>query len=121
MVKVATTTTISVNMPLGTSTSVMLATTLHGLSDYYGLDYDVLDKTIQCESQWNTNAYVPWDVTGEAIGLAQFHDDTFNRYANDLGLSNPDINNPYSQLEVMAYMMSIGQEKRWSCYTKLFL
>lgn len=120
MAKVATTTVYrSIDIPLGSDKSEMIRASVRGLSDYYGLDYNLLDKTIRCESSYNPNAYVPMDVTGRAVGLFQFHDDTFYEFAKKLGLPDPDIFNPYQQIETAAYMFSIGLKDRWTCAREL--
>jgi hypothetical protein len=76
----------------------------------YGLNYDVLYKVIHCESSWNPNAV---GDNGLAFSVAQFHRPTFNYFCKG------EYENPYHQIDCMAYMFSIGKQYHWTCYKML--
>ena len=78
----------------------------------YGLDYDYMDKIVQCESSWDT------DTLGDskrALGLFQFHSPTFDRYCHG------DRRNPFDQIDCATMMFSEGLDYHWTCATKILL
>lgn len=118
--RVATTTVnIPVDLQVEASTTAKLEASLQALSDFYHISYDDLHKTIDCESGWNPKALNASDPEGGSRGIAQFQPSTFARFSTELGIENPDIWNPYQAIEIMAYMFSIGQANRWSCFKKI--
>lgn len=122
LVRVATTTSsIPVYLPLNESKIEMLDATLLALSSYYGISYSNIHRVISCESGWDIHAMNLKDPEGGSRGLLQFQPTTYEGFAQELGIEYPDIYNPFQQMEVAAYMWSIGQQKRWSCFKKLGL
>ncbi len=89
----------------------------------YGASLDELTAVMLCESAGNQTAYNPKDPNGGSHGLFQFQVPTFNWLAKESGVFEPDINNPYSQIEVAAYAFGRGEKykKHWACYRQLFL
>lgn len=72
-------------------------------------------KVIDCESDFNPNAYNPHDPNSGSRGIAQFQNGTFKHFSKEAGLKDPDVWNPAHSLDVMAYMFSKNLEKHWSC------
>lgn len=87
-------------------------------ANQYGVNPQLMRKTIECESQFKETAYNASDPYGGAFGVAQFLKPTFYRYAKIVKIENPDIWNTDQQLEIMGYMFSIGQAKQWTCARK---
>jgi len=83
----------------------------------YHIDPLPLYKVAKCESNLDIHAI---GDHGLAIGLLQFHRETFNQYAKQLEIQNPDINNPSQQAAVSAYMFSLHRQSAWTCYGKLY-
>lgn len=120
MVKTATSTdSVSVPIAFGDTQQMMLDDALVELTDYYGVSYGKMNAVIQCESGWNPKAINLKDPEGGSKGILQFQQSTFDYFAKDLGLKDPDIWNPYQQIEVATLMWSRELESRWSCYKKL--
>ena len=84
-------------------------------ADKYQVDSESISKTIHCESRNNPKAINRNDPNGGSKGIAQFQTKTFYNYAKKINIKNPDIWNTEQQVEVMAYMFSINQQKQWSC------
>lgn len=82
----------------------------------YEVNAQLMRATISCESGFNESAYNGSDPYGGAHGIAQFLKPTFYRYASQLKIESPDIWNTDQQLELMAYMFSIGEAKQWTCW-----
>jgi len=126
LVKLSTTTEyISVPIVEGTSKVQMLKLSLNALAETYKLDYDALSNVVSCEGQWNPDAYNPNDPTSdgsdsvESVGLLQFKQNRFKSLAEDLGIEEPDITNPFQQLESFVYAWSQGNQRWWSCSKKV--
>jgi soluble lytic murein transglycosylase-like protein len=90
------------------------------LVEYYSEKYKVIEKemlaVINCESGFNPLALNKGDPNGGSKGIAQFQQETFDRYSQELKIENPDIWNVEQQIEVMAYMFSLKEQHQWSCY-----
>lgn len=76
--------------------------------------------TIKCESNFDPIAWNKSDPYGGAKGIGQFLQPTFDHYSKKAGIENPDIWNVDHQLQTMAYMFSIGEERQWVCYRKFY-
>ena len=90
------------------------------VAEEYGVDASQLEKTIKCESQFKPDAWNKEDHLGGAKGIAQFLQPTFDRYSKQMGFEEADVWNPYDAMRVMAYMFSIGEERQWTCFRKLY-
>ncbi|MGV8131681.1 MAG: transglycosylase SLT domain-containing protein [Candidatus Pacearchaeota archaeon] len=90
-------------------------------ADKWGIDKELLHKVVKCESSYRPDA-VNWSdshkLSEGSHGIAQFSKETFKHYGKDIGLENGDPYNPSEALDVMGYMISIGQGKHWTCYRK---
>jgi len=73
----------------------------------YGIEdqIETAKKIISCESGFQINP----KHNGISWGIAQFTKPTWEDFGKG------DIMNPYSQLEVMAKMISMGLINRWDC------
>lgn len=78
----------------------------------FGCNAGQLIRVMYCESGGRSNAY---NRSGPYIGLFQFLTSTFNANARRIGIANPNIWDPYQQINVAAYMFSIGQSGQWGC------
>ena len=74
----------------------------------------LVDKIIQCESDWDNSAR---GKAGE-IGLAQFKIQTWN-YFNKLRGTDLDIYNAEQQVEMLEWGLRNGMENHWSCFKKV--
>ncbi len=91
-------------------------------ADMYNVSQAKLIQTLKCESGMKQTYDNGYPVLGEhqEIGIAQFQNLTFFHFALKMGLTNPNIQDPIQQIEVMAYVFSIGGQHNWTCYTKLY-
>lgn len=86
-------------------------------SELYGVSYNEMYLTIDCESGFNTHAVNPNDPS---YGIAQFTPPTFYHFAPLAGIQKPDIGSTTEQLQTMAFMFSIGKADRWTCHRLIF-
>jgi len=82
----------------------------------YGVDANILEKVMLCESNGNIN--VKRGDGGLARGVMQFHEGTFNRYSREVG-EGLSYDSYKDQIQVAAYMFSIGQARQWTTYRAL--
>jgi hypothetical protein len=91
--------------------------------DRYALEYkvlaEVMRKVIACESAFNEKAWNKSDPYGGAKGIGQFLQPTFDAYSKKAGIENGDIWNVDHQLQTMAYMFSIKEQRQWVCFRQL--
>jgi|SRR3989344_4675743 len=66
---------------------------------------------VNCESNWNQ--YKLGDG-GRAIGLAQFHEDTFLMFQKQSGIKG-SIFDAYTQLKMLAWALEEKKEHHWTC------
>lgn len=78
----------------------------------YGCNTSQLVRVMMCESKGNPKAI---NKISGASGLFQFMPRTFAANAARVGIKNQDIWNPSQQIEVAAFMFSIGQAVQWTC------
>jgi hypothetical protein len=78
----------------------------------YGVDPVIFKKVMFCESHNKQSAI---GDSGRAVGVFQFHKGTFDGYAKKLG-KTLDINSYRDQIELAAYMFSIGEARHWTAY-----
>ena len=76
----------------------------------YGCDSTQVIRVMYCESGGRSNA-----VNGIHKGLFQFNPNTFQANAKRVGLSNPNIWDPWQQITVATWMFANGQAWQWSC------
>ncbi len=81
----------------------------------YKIDGNLLKKVMWCESSNNPKAI---GDHGLANNVMQFHKPTFDSYSKSLGESL-NYDSYQDQIKLAAYMFSIGEEKNWTCYSKL--
>lgn len=86
----------------------------------YGIDANEFRKVAECESHLNEKAWNKLDPNTGSKGVFQFQDATFAHYSKEVGIVNPDVFNPWHNIETAAYMFSKGEQKQWTCYRKLF-
>ncbi len=84
----------------------------------YNVSFEEINKVIICESGWDKNS------TGDhglANGLAQFHEETFNRWSKQMG-EDLDYKTNYGQLKLMSWAFSKGKnyKRAWSCWSKIY-
>lgn len=87
--------------------------------DKYNVSEKLMNKIIQCESGFYWKAWNKKDPHGGAKGIAQFLQPTFDKWSELAGIKNADIWDVDNQLETMAYMLSKGEARQWSCYKSL--
>ena len=68
-------------------------------------------EIIQCESNWNQ--YKLGDG-GRAIGLAQFHEDTFLMFQKQSGIKG-SIFDAYTQLKMLSWALEEKKDHHWTC------
>ena len=81
----------------------------------YGSSPTQLEKVMQCESSGNPNAWNKKDPGDGSKGIMQFQKNTFYDHAQKLGISDPDIWNVDQQIQIAAYMFSLGEQYQWTC------
>ena len=69
----------------------------------------------KCESQFNPLAWNKSDPNGGSRGPLQFQEKTFYGFAKKYNIDNPDIWNPYQQVNLFVYMVRDGLKSHWSC------
>ena len=81
------------------------------MAEEIGIDVEVFDKTLQCESEYR------WDAVGDkgaSIGVAQLRYPT-----RDWGISTSSALDPYKNIMVAAKAFKNGLAKKWTCYRDL--
>ena len=82
-------------------------------ADLYGVDSNLVQKIVQCESKGNKNAKGDFN---KANGIAQFWEETFNRMSKILG-EKLDYNSSYDQIKLLSFAMSKPDLAReWTSY-----
>lgn len=83
----------------------------------YGCNAALVISVMYCESGGRPNA----SNGGTYIGLFQFLPSTFTANAKRIGITSPNIWDPYQQIDVATWMFSRGQERQWpSCTSKYY-
>lgn len=85
---------------------------LKNLSITYGIDYQNIFATVNCESGFDENAY---NVGGDSYGPAQFIPSTWD-WMNKIRGTNKDYLNPLHQLDMMAWAFSKDYQHHWDCW-----
>jgi soluble lytic murein transglycosylase-like protein len=80
------------------------------ICNQYGCNSDQVIRVMNCESGGRANA-----TNGIHTGLFQFNPNTFASYAKKVGISSPNIWDPYQQIQVAGWMFANGQAGQWSC------
>lgn len=90
----------------------------------YNVSADEMKATIQCESGGSTtiqSRHIRPDGTREqSYGLAQFHIPAGNKTPDGIVITKEMAQDPKIAIESMAYHFSIGHQKKWTCWKKLF-
>ena len=82
-------------------------------SELYGSNEDIVRAVIRCESHGLHSAK---GDGGNANGIAQFWEGTFNRMSNKLG-EKLDYNSEYDQVKLLSFAMSKPELAReWTSY-----
>ena len=83
----------------------------------YGVDYNLINSVIECESHWNPKAK---GDNGRALNLAQFHKGTFENWEKQYG-EDLNWNSAHDQIKLMAWAFSKGEQYRddWTTYTAI--
>lgn len=88
------------------------------VAEKYKISANMMNKIIKCESNYNPKA-VNWSDSHKyskgSHGIAQFSMETIKDFGKEIGIEDADPYNVDQALEVMAYMLSIGKEKHWTC------
>lgn len=84
-------------------------------SGKYGVSYDDMYKLAWCESGLKEKAFNGKDPYGGAHGIYQYLKPTFATYSKKFGFTEPDIWNVDQQIELTAWMVSLGEAKQWTC------
>jgi hypothetical protein len=79
--------------------------------EYYGCNSTQLIRVAWCESKFDPDVV----GAGKYHGLFQFYTPTFLANSKRVGISKPNIYNPYQQIEVATYMFANGQARQWGC------
>lgn len=73
-----------------------------------------------CESGINNKALNPKDSDGtRSVGLLQFKDKTFYKWAKLAQIDKPDIWNPIQQIVLYRWADEQGLNYHWGCYNRL--
>lgn len=83
----------------------------------YGVDVEIINKIVFCESSFNIEAI---GSQGE-IGLAQFKKSTFVELAKKANFDYfmDDIYNPKKQIELLVWAIKNGYGNYWTCFRKI--
>lgn len=84
-------------------------------SNIYAVSAETLTKVMMCESNLDNSKI---GDNGLAIGIAQFHQPTFDNFSKQLG-EDLDIKNEEHQIKLMAYAFSKGDANHWTAYRAL--
>ena len=94
-----------------TSTVIEIKLAIDYVSEKYGLDKAALYTTIQCESGFDNSKI---GDHGLAVGIAQFHPDTFKRFCTG------DYHSAKDQLNCMGQMWQKKLQHHWTCWSRYF-
>ena len=72
-----------------------------------------------CESRINNKALNPNDPDTRSVGLLQFKDKTFFKWAKLAEIDEPDIWNPWQQIVLYRWAKENNLLNHWSCYRTL--
>ncbi len=88
-------------------------------ADKYSVSRQLMHKVVKCESSYNATA-VNWNdshkLSQGSHGVAQFSKETFIGFAKQMGKSYSDPYNAEQALDVMAWAVSKGYGRHWSCF-----
>lgn len=77
-------------------------------AELYGLDPQLFQDVLECESGFNPNAV---GDHGTSWGIAQLHDPE-----TDWQISTSTALDPYLSIRIMARMWARGEAGRWTCW-----
>lgn len=85
--------------------------------DHYARVFQIepgaLYELMECESGGNPKSFNPADPNGGSYGLYQYQKKTWDLFAKEARVENPDIWNPHDQILVTAYAFSRGRQNHW--------
>lgn len=80
------------------------------------VDINLVINIIECESSGRYNAV---GDGGLSVGIAQFREETFNRFKLKARMPRLRWKNPIDQLRLMVWMIDHGYGNHWTCYRVL--
>lgn len=84
-------------------------------STQYSVSYEEMRRVMLCESSGKIDAV---GDNGLAFGLYQFHENTFNMFAKDLG-EKLEWKNPEHQIKLANWSFAHGKQTHWSCWKNI--
>lgn len=81
----------------------------------YQIDASVFKKVMWCESSNRPDAI---GDNGKAVGVMQFHKETFDEQSKLLG-EELDYNSTKDQIKLASWMFSKNKQSHWTCYNKV--
>ena len=93
---------------------------LQAIATKYNLHVAEFTAVAKCESNFRADALNRADPGTGSKGVFQFQDGTFMEFSKKAGLLDADVWNPWDNIEVAAYMFSLGDsgKKHWTCWHK---
>jgi len=86
----------------------------------FAINQKTLDKlttdVIECESSGRTTVY---GDDGDAFGILQFHQKTFNWLKKKSGMKNLKRSSPIDQIKLFQWAVRHGYGGLWTCYREL--
>jgi len=97
----------------------LYTTQINFFSNLYGVDNRIVDKVIDCESDYNPSAK---GDGGHSNGIAQIQKPTWNwmelQYFKEWG-EHLDYQSSHDQIKLLAYQISKGNGINWTTYRAL--
>ncbi len=81
-------------------------------SDLYSVDYKLIDKVIECESEYKNNVC---GDSGKSCGIGQFQKTTFNDLSKKMG-EQLDYYSEHDQIKLLTWSIANGYGKNWTAY-----
>lgn len=92
------------------------------MSSKYKISWDMFNKVIICESQWNAEAKGDYrNGKPMAYGLLQFWFKTFEAFKKEADMPELEYKDPQDQLTLGAWGFANDKESHWTCYKKAVL
>lgn len=92
----------------------------------YGVSTRLMEEIINCESNGSTtiqsrhiyssNKYGPTGSREQSFGVSQFHVPAGNKKKDGTVITKEDALNPVIAIDTMAWYLSQGKGRIWSCY-----
>lgn len=94
--------------------SLLLALLLGCFSQAQAADQQLVHKITMCESHRHHKNV--WGDGGKAYGIAQFHEETFYRFAKQAHLKHMHWKNEVDQIVLLNWALDHGHSKSWTCF-----